>query len=98
MQVTALSLYCAGAALLGALYVHAMLRFAEAMQRKGVVPRRDWIVLPLLAVMVALLYVEFRWLEQARPDRLQAVGFATFLGLNIGKWVPRAGRPRPRRP
>ncbi len=98
MHVTALSLYCAGAALLGALYVHAMFRFADAMQRKGIVARREWIILPLLAVMVALLYLEFRWLDQARPDLLQGVGFATFLGLNIGKLVSRAGRIRSRRP
>ena len=91
MPATALSLYCAAAAMLGAAYVHGMLRFADAMQRKGVVGRRDWIVLPLLIVMVGLLYLEFLWLDQDRPDLLPGIGFATFLGLNIGKILPRPG-------
>ena len=93
-EISALSLWCAGAAMLGATVVHVLYRVAEALERRGRLPSRDYVMVPGLGVVVAVLAWAADWLGEHRADLLGGVGFAVLLGMRIGQMMPRPPRRR----
>jgi cyanate permease len=88
--VSGTSLVFAGVALASALAVYALYSLAEAALRARRVSRRDWVMLPGLAVVVTVIGLGLEWLDRHRPELVGGVGFAAFLGLNLGRLVWRA--------
>jgi hypothetical protein len=89
--ITQAGLYCAASALAAAVYVHAMLRLARVVKRKFHFATVNAAMLPFVALMVVLIYLELLAVHDCAPDFEEAIGSATFLGLAVGRFVPVPG-------
>ncbi len=87
--MTTSSLIYAGTALLSAISIHLLYCAAERLVRSGRLRRRDYVLLPGIGLIVTLVAVGLDWLDTHAPAFLAGVGFSVFLGLNIGRLVPR---------
>ena len=92
MNVSLTSLVLAGVALVATAAIYGLYSLAEAGVRQGAVSRRDFVMLPGLAVVVTVIGLAMEWLDGHRPALVGGVGFAAFLGLNLGRLVWRARR------
>jgi hypothetical protein len=86
-MITQASLYCAGAALIAALYFKFILRFAVILKRKFHLPTTGLAMLPLIGFTIGLLYLEGVVIHSCLPALEGDIGGATLLGLGIGQLV-----------
>jgi hypothetical protein len=82
-----LPMFSAGVALVAAGCIYGLYAGAARAVRLGRVARRDYVMLPGLAVVVTAIGLGLEWLDAHRPGLVGAVGFAAFLGLNVGRMV-----------
>ncbi len=89
LKVSTPSLIYAGIALLSALSIHLLYRLAEYLVLTGRLSRRDYALVPGLVLIITLVGAGLEWLDVHGPALLTGAGFSVFLGLNIGRLVPR---------
>ncbi len=89
LKVSTSSLIYAGTTLISAISVHLLYRVAEHLVHSGKLGRRDYILAPGLVLIVTLVGFGLEWLDVHAPSFLPGAGFSVFLGLNIGRLVPR---------
>lgn len=92
MNVSATSLILAGVTLSAALAIYWLYVLAQVAFRRGTVLRQDYVMLPGLTVVITAIGLGLEWTDRHRPALLGGVGFAAFLGLNLGRVIWRTRR------
>ena len=92
LNVSLTSIVLAGVALIATAAIYGLYALAEVGVRQGAVSRRDFVMLPGLGLVVTVIGLSLEWLDGHRPALVGGVGFAAFLGLNLGRLVWRARR------
>ena len=88
---------CALAAVVGAGAVHGLYRLAEHLERRGVFPNRDFVMVPgLFGLLVALAPI-VDGLRARAPDLFGPAAVSLLLGMRLGQLLPRPPRLRPPR-
>ncbi len=96
LKVSIPSLIYAGIALAAAVSIHVLYRVAEYQVRAGRLSRRDYVLVPGLILLVTAIGAGLEWLDVHDPELLTGAAFGAFLGLNIGRLVPRSSTRRHR--
>ena len=92
MHVSAAGLIFAAISLAAAIAVYGLFVLADIMLRRGTIGRREIVMLPGLALVVTVIGLGLEWTDTHRHALLAGVAFSAFLGLNIGRMMPRPGR------
>lgn len=89
VHVSGAGLIFAGISLAAAVAVYGLFVLADALLRRGTIGRREIVMLPGLAVVVTVIGLGLEWADTHRHGLLAGVAFSAFLGMNIGRVMPR---------
>ncbi len=92
VHVSATGLIFAAVSLAAAIAVYGLFVLADIMLRRGTIGRREIVMLPGLALVVTVIGLGLEWTDTHRHALLAGVAFSAFLGLNIGRMMPRSKR------
>ena len=69
--------------------IHGLYRLAEALQRRGVFPSRDFVMVPGLFAFLIVCAPAIDWLRVHAPEAFAPTAVALLLGMRFGQVLPR---------